>query len=396
MTERPLHIAYLSPLPPARSGVSDYSQALLPHLAQQMQITLFTQAPEHVDETLTTQFPVFALADYPERRWLYDFPLYHLGNSVAHHDQIYRLFTRYPGIVVLHDFVLHGFHRHRTVGQDNWPDYTQELGYALGQRGINQAWQMRAGDYTPPHNEYPLVDRILTLCLGLIVHNQYAARQISQAPCPVRVIPALMESRSGQSLRRELNWPSDAVIFSSVGHVTAHKQIDFALQAFRRVREQLPQAHYLLVGQVEPYVNLEEIIAGLDLTEFVKIVDYVPSLQRFVDWIHTADVVVNLRYPTIGETSAAALRAMAAGRPVIVFDHGWYSELPDAACVKTPPMDSEALVAAMLSLADDAALRRRLGDEAAAFVQRVCAPAKVAELYGRFLHDIHAKYQPTL
>ena len=37
----PLHLAYFSPLPPARTGIADYSQELLPHLAQSAQLTLF-------------------------------------------------------------------------------------------------------------------------------------------------------------------------------------------------------------------------------------------------------------------------------------------------------------------------------------------------------------------
>jgi glycosyltransferase involved in cell wall biosynthesis len=109
-----------------------------------------------------------------------------------------------------------------------------------------------------------------------------------------------------------------------------------------------------------------------------------------VDWLHTADVVVNLRQPTVGETSAVALRAMAAGKPLIVFDHGWYSELPDGAAVKTPPGDETALLQAMMRLAGSAELRRDVGDAALAYVRDNCRPARVADAYIAFLNQLLA------
>lgn len=394
MPTEPLRIAYFSPLPPARSGISDYSSELLPHLAQHAHITLFADDPAQVNVELHDQFPIFALADFPTQRWQFDLPLYHLGNNVQYHDAMYQLFTRFPGVVVLHDLVMHGFHRHRAAWHGNPAIYTRELGYALGQAGINQAWQLRMGNSPSSQNVYPLVDRLLTLCLGIIVHSQYAARQIPLTSRPLRVIPALMANRSGQSLRAQLEWPADAIIFASIGHVTSHKQIAFALQAFQQVRRHFPQARYLLVGQAEPHLDLAETIETLDLTDAVRMVGYVPNLQTFVDWIHTADVIVNLRHPTLGETSAAVLRAMAAGRPVVVFDQGWYSELPPDACVKIAPMDMEALISGMTQLASAQAVRLQMGESARKYVQDVCAPAQVAAQYGRFLQEIRAAYQP--
>ena len=44
------------------------------------------------------------------------------------------------------------------------------------------------------------------------------------------------------------------------------------------------------------------------------------------------DVLVNLRYPTMGETSGSVIRALSLGKPLVVSDVGWFSELPDDAC----------------------------------------------------------------
>ena len=76
---------------------------------------------------------------------------------------------------------------------------------------------------------------------------------------------------------------------------------------------------------------------------------------------------------------------MAAGRPLVVFDHGWYGELPGGAAVKVPPLDEGALLAALLELAGDPAQRTALGAAAAQYVAERCAPAVVADAYVAFV-----------
>ena len=41
------------------------------------------------------------------------------------------------------------------------------------------------------------------------------------------------------------------------------------------------------------------------------------------------DACINLRAPTMGETSGTAVRALALGKPLVVSDVGWFAELPD-------------------------------------------------------------------
>ena len=122
----------------------------------------------------------------------------------------------------------------------------------------------------------------------------------------------------------------------------------------------------------------DSLLADLQLADAVIAIGHVAELGEFVDWIHTADVVVNLRQPTVGETSAVALRALAAARPVVVYDHGWYAELPDAVALKVPPGDEDALFAAMERLAASAALRRALGEAGEAYIQAHHQPQQVA------------------
>jgi glycosyltransferase involved in cell wall biosynthesis len=380
-----MNIAYFSPLPPARSGIADYSRDLLPHLAQQATVTLFADEP--VEEELAAWFEIRPFANYPAQRWQFDATIYQMGNS-DQHEAIYQMFLRYPDVLVLHDYFLHHFMAHRYAGEQ-FPGYVRERGYARGMRGVQAARQIPAGRPYPLY-DLPLNDRLLDLSLGVIVHSAYVRQLVvEQRPLlPVAVIPEMIAQHPGQSRRAELDWPDDAIIFASVGQITPAKQIDLALRAFAKVRQTVPQVRYLLVGEAETAVNLSQLIAELELAGAVRYLGRVDNFQAFIDWVHTADVVVNLRHPTIGETSAAALRAMAAGKPLIVFDHGWYSELPEDACAQVPPLDEAALVESMLMLAQSAAKRGEMGQAAVGYITHTCSPAQAAQAYLTFVRQL--------
>ncbi|MCI0396450.1 MAG: glycosyltransferase [Chloroflexi bacterium] len=393
----PVRLAYFSPLPPARSGIADYSRELLSHLAKLASLTLFANYPEQVDAELQQQFSIQPTGAYPALRWQFDLALYQMGNSI-HHDGMYPVALRYPGLVVLHDYSLHHFIAHRTAGQGNYTAYVRELGYALGPAGVNLAWDIYYGRAEHPLFELPLNNRLLDTSLGLAIHSRQVAETVHQQrpDLPLQIIPALMTVHQGIPRRQALGLPAEAVIFASVGLVTAAKQMELALRAFARLRQVVPQAHYLIVGEVHEEVDLPGLLAGLDLTGAIHVTGFVETVVEFIDWTATADVIVNLRYPTVGETSAAALRALAAGRPVIVFDHGWYSELPDKVAVKIPLLDEAALLAAMLSLAQQPERRQAMGQAATTYIQQQHDPGRVAEYYLAFIEEVLAQVDARL
>jgi glycosyltransferase involved in cell wall biosynthesis len=268
------------------------------------------------------------------------------------------------------------------------------MGYALGEKGMHLAHAIRLGQAPAADSETALNDRVLDSSLGLIVHSAYVAGKIRRRGFerPLSIIPALIEEYPGRSRRDELNLAEDAVLFASFGLITKQKQIEMTLRAFQSLRESMPNARYLLVGEALAEVDVEAVIQELRLVGFVTHVGYVPDLSIFVDWVHTADVVINLREPTVGETSATALRAMAAGRPLIVFDQGWYREIPDEAAIKTAPLDEEMLLAAMLRLARSPQLREEMGQAGQRYTREVCHPAAVAEAYIRALSSTLEAY----
>jgi glycosyltransferase involved in cell wall biosynthesis len=386
------HIAYFSPLPPTRSGIADYSRELLPYLARRADVTLFVAAPQ-IPDSLRENLTVRRIEDYPLVHCEYDIAIYQMGNSI-HHEAIYSTLLRYPGIVVLHEYFLHHFVVACTIGQGSFAGYIREMGYALGPQGLRLACQIRQGTHEPPFFEVPLNNRALDSSLGMIVHSEYMRRHVRKTHChlPTSVIPHLdLTRRHSSSLlpRKALDCPEDALIFATAGQVTATKQIAPALEAFARLRNEFPEARYAIIGK-EPgrNVDLDNWRIQYGLQDSVIYTGYVPDTLRFTSWIAAADVLINLRHPTVGETSGTALRGLATGRPVIVFDVGWYAELPDDVCVKVPPNDIDALTSAMRKLASDRELRQEIGRQAAEYVRRHHDPDRVAEMYTSFVDDV--------
>ena len=101
------------------------------------------------------------------------------------------------------------------------------------------------------------------------------------------------------------------------------------------------------------------------------------------------DAIVGLRSPTMGETSGSAIRALSLGKPIVVSDVGWFSELPDDAALKVPVDEHEedTLFAALEALADPAA-RAAMSARALELVDRVHRVDRVAEAYAAALETL--------
>jgi glycosyltransferase involved in cell wall biosynthesis len=107
--------------------------------------------------------------------------------------------------------------------------------------------------------------------------------------------------------------------------------------------------------------------------------DYVPE-DRMWSLMAACDVLVNLRYPTMGETSGSVIRAMSLGKPLVVSDVGWFAELPDEAVLKVPVDEREVeVLAGALELATEHGAA--LGEAARAHVRREHELGAVADRY---------------
>jgi glycosyltransferase involved in cell wall biosynthesis len=390
----PLDIAYISPLPPQRTGIAEYSADLLPYLGRLAQVTAFVSDERCLNAQIQGLQSILPLSEYDSIHRQFDLAIYQMGNNELHVPG-YTLLKRRPGLTVMHDYGLHHLMAWMTARLGDFAGYARELGYALGPTGTSMAHAIRLGNQAYPLFQYPLNERVLDHSLGVIAHSQYAAQQIRrQRPdLPVGVIPHLVAfSNSAIDIRQRLDIPPDIFVVGCIGQVTLEKRVDVALRAFAQARWQLPSARFLLVGEVPDWypIDMDNLVRELDLTESVIRTGRVENWAEFKAYIAAIDVCVNMRFPTVGETSGSVLQAMAAGRPVIVTDVGWYAELPDDACLKIDHSPGEEAILAqhLIDLAADHTRRELVGRRARAYIEAKCGPEQVARAYIDFAQQI--------
>src|SRR5690606_17470731 len=102
------------------------------------------------------------------------------------------------------------------------------------------------------------------------------------------------------------------------------------------------------------------------------------------------DIVLNLRYPTVGESSGTLLRSLGLGRAVIVSDIGSFCEYPDDVCLKVPVdrTEEDTLFEYLSLLVSRPEVREQLGLRAREWVELVSNCCAVAERYAGFSEGV--------
>ncbi|MGZ4384668.1 MAG: glycosyltransferase [Gaiellaceae bacterium] len=360
-----MRVAYHSPLPPSRSGIADYSALLLPELAHHLEIVLPRPG---------------RLRREPEA----DLALYHVGNDPSAHAWVVETLRRRPGVVVLHEFVLHHLVAGMTLAHGDREAYVSAveregglvgrlLAHAAVDHRILPLWESRPQDF-------PLAFWALDAAAGLIVHSRYVEslvrasgydRPLWRIPHPGWPLPEI-----------ERVSVHDGPLIGCFGHLNESKRVPQLLEAFSRLHARRPEARLMLVG------GASAGLAGLRFGEGVIREQYVPE-RRLWSLMAACDVIVGLRAPTMGETSGSAIRALCLGKPQVVSDIGWFAELPDEVALKVAPGpgEAEALEAALEALLADDARRAVMGAAAIELARREHAVARVAAAYADALAE---------
>ena len=361
-------------MPPSKSGIADYSEALVQELSKRAEVEVFCSAEKRFDPAL------------------FDACLYQLGNN-PHHDFVYEAALRYPGFVVMHEANLHHLIAHLTIVRDDWDAYVAECEYDGGPAALEFAHRVRRLETGPDYEGVPMTRRLLNASKAVIVHSDFVARLTREQGFlgPVATIPHgawLPGETNPMAVRHELGLDESTPLIGAFGHIKPYKRIAESLRAFRRLVKLEPRARMILVGEPHPEFPVDQLIRTLGLREQVRLIGFA-GIDKFVAYMGACDIVLNLRYPTVGETSGSLQRAMGLGKAVIVSDVGSFSELSDEICLKVPPgAGEEDLIFEYLNvLVTKPELARAMGSRAQEWVAKECNWGAVAERYVEFMRD---------
>jgi len=366
-----MRVAFFSPLPPSKSGIADYSETLLSHLAPLVELKTFTAAGDPGDA---------------------DIALYQVGNN-GYHGFVYETALRYPGVVVMHEANLHHLIADITIKRGDWDAYLREVEHDGGAEALSYARRVKALEVGPDYEGVPMMRRILDTARGVIVHSQFMVDQVRRAGFtgPVARIPhgAWIPPGDRMEYRDRLGLDESTPLIGAFGFLKPYKRIAESLRAFRRLAKLEPTARMILVGEEHPDLPVRSLIRTLDLTERVRVINFAP-IDDFVGYMAATDIVLNLRYPTVGESSGSLLRALGLGKAVIVSDVGGFSEFPDDVCLKVPvdSTEEDVLFEYLNTLVSRPDLAQTLGSKARCYVQRECNWDLVARRYASFLRAV--------
>ncbi|HEY0607133.1 MAG TPA: hypothetical protein VGD58_29710, partial [Herpetosiphonaceae bacterium] len=251
-------IAYCSPVNPVESGISDYSEELLPYLGQYAEVSLFVDrglAPTNPE--LRRHLAVHPIDELPalQRKRPFDAVVYHMGNSPAH-GAIYEMSRQVQGVIVLHEWVLHHFKLwHAAERRKDIGVYLREMQQRYGAEGERVARKMSRGQLQDAAFSFPLVEDLIEHAQGLIGHSRFVVDQARalRPDLPAAVVPMgvpLPPLLARDAAREQLGLPLDVPIWASFGHINPYKRMESALRAFKRFRAEQPDARYILVGSV--------------------------------------------------------------------------------------------------------------------------------------------------
>jgi glycosyltransferase involved in cell wall biosynthesis len=345
---------YVSPLPPVRSGISDYSADLLPHVEPLCDLRVMALPGQEVAPEIVRRWrPQPAALCGDEGR----LPLYQMGNN-SHHEGVLALAMERPGVVTLHDMVLHHLLVEATIahGRDeHMAEYRDRLARDHGWVGAEAG----AARYWTELGEAAMFSltghrTLLRRQRGVLVHNQWAADRIAEesGELAIRVVPMGVplpprpDPAARRAFRQRLGVGARTPLLGSFGFQTPIKRTLVAIRAL--AREELAAAHLVVAGEVSPILDLDREAAAAGVADRVHVTGFLDAAE-FQAAIAACDLCLNLRYPTAGETSASLLRVLAQGRPAVVSDYAQFRELPDDVAVKVPlgKAEEEALAAAV-------------------------------------------------
>jgi glycosyltransferase involved in cell wall biosynthesis len=370
-------LAFVSPLPPVRSGIADYARDLLPHVARDFDVELFVddRHPLATDGRYEGM-PVRPAGDLRRRYAEFRHVVYQLGNNL-HHRFVLELARDLPGTIVLHDLVLHHLFEEIAGLEDEWERYGEALRESYGDVGAAvlqwKRWRLAS---ERENFALPLFEPIAARSRGVIVHSRAAEAEVRRRVRDVPVARMAMGIPPEPALdrddaRRRLGIPPKCVLVGAFGFITPIKRLEVLAAALQRVWAGRNDVRLVVIGEASPGVRLERIYEADDLSSGRVVHRGYVSAEEYRHWMAATDVAVNLRYPSAGETSASLLRLLGGGKCTLVSAYRQFLEIPAHAVVRIPLGTDEepTLVRELIALAGDPARRSRVGEAARAFVR---------------------------
>lgn len=394
-----LRVAVFSPLSPKLSGIADFTEQLLLNFSERIVPHCFIDDYEPTHPLVRQRVEIMPHWAFERihREHPYDVILYEVGNNLLHAYSLPYL-ERYPGVVDLHDFSILGLFQYLARDYGWAPEAGRWIKRESGQHASNPLTEEDIERLDPLH--VPLTRWLLNHHRATVVHSKWLAEHLAPGKqdqkSPVDYIPLGVDlgmvratRPPREELRRKYHITAQAFVVACVGVMNRLKRLPQVVAAFREFNLLCPESYLVFVGPADRLVLREimQLASKYRIKNRMRLLGHRP-LPELYEVLDIADVVVNLRYPTMGESSATLVAALAMGKPALVTPLGQYLEFPDDVCLKVSPnrREKHILYEYLCRLYRDRDLREQMGENARKHVETWAfhlIAARYEELFAR-------------
>ncbi|MBQ8814195.1 MAG: glycosyltransferase [Lachnospiraceae bacterium] len=386
------YIALITPMPPQKTGIANFESKLIPYLTKYFKIDIYVDGVDTGEVEKVAGVEIYPLGMFEDKADDYDAVIYEIGNTALYHKGIFECLERHPkgAIVELHDYVTMGLFIGAYAHDRNRLE--QLATFAYGEEGkIICDQYFREGPTVEMFQKYPFSHIATEMAEHTIVHNQWSSAMLGRGRRSVIYHPAFPKldidarilKREKEILLNRYNLQQQTVI-GCFGWVNTNKRCDVLIQAFHQLKTAGYDRIKLMFWGESNVDNLDALLSRLELEDHVFVTGYLDR-DEYEAAFELTDIVVNLRYPSMGESSGTLAEAFVHGKPSIVSAVGQYMEFPDDVCWKLPVDDNETdnLAAYLKYLIDDVQTRIELGENGHRYAESVLSPERIAEEYYR-------------
>ena len=390
-------LAFVSPLPPERTGIADYSAELLPELSKFYDIELVV-AQGNIAPGVQDYGNVRDSAWLRENANKMDRVVYQMGNSPFHAHML-SLIEEVPGTVVLHDFFLSSLMQWLETQAGEAGSWTSSLYKSHGYAAVQE--QIMNGEAAK--NRYPVNRHVLEHARGIIVHSRFSYRLLGQwygaksknDCCVIPLLRASAQHSEREKLRESLGLEEKDILVCSFGFIDVTKSTHKILDAWLNSNLSFGGKCYLtFVGENhggDYGAELRRTIENCGLSKRINITGFA-SADLFKQYLAASDIAIQLRTQSLGETSASVLDCMNYGLPVIVNANGSMAELDsDSVYMLRDCFEEPDLIAALNDLYSSPEKRKKIGENARDRIAEQHDPEFCATMYAEALEYFHKR-----
>lgn len=386
-------LAFFTPWPNQKTGIANFEAKLIPHLQKYFEITIFTTAGVR-ERQKADGVEIRDLKSFSTSKDRFAYKLYQIGNNVSFHKPIFEVLRKAGGIAEIHDFVLTPFFYASYYTQNQEAEFEKLLKKGYGEQRGSEFYEetLRIRNH-PDIFDCPMSESVVATAEKTIFHNQWSKNHISEGtvgliPLPAFEMvppPAKELNQCRKKVKDLVKKNENEILISCFGWVNGNKRPEIVIQGISKLVAKGFKVKLAYWGENNT-PSITEYIKNKHLENTVFISGFLSSSEYYAA-LELSDVVVNLRYPSMGEASGTLCEALKMGKPVIVSDINQYQEYPNEVCWKLPVGDKEAdlLCAYIAYLIDHPEVRLALSENAKAYADYVLNPDRIAKQYYNFI-----------